>query len=372
MHVGVALVVTCLAACSGAPIAAQPAPPEMTPEATTAPTEVGGPNQVAAPVSTSVADQAATTQSTAPADGDRPGSAQSTVASQGDQPASAQSTGASDIGQPTSSQTSAAESAPAAAEQSSQPASSPTGADQTAPQSATELASCDPNAPPPPPLPRPGSGAAPGAFSGFRTPLPPAPLYDPPGPKRVGLQAGHWLVDQVPAELHGLEAGATGGGKQEWQVNLDVAQRTAALLEASGIQTDVLPSTVPPHYQANAFIALHADGDSSGGDRGFKVARPGFSSIPDVDDRLVDTINQTYGSETELPRDDEHISLRMRYYYAFNSRRYCHAVAPGVPQAIVEMAYLTNATDRQYLIGDPQRLAHALADSIQAFLASEP
>jgi N-acetylmuramoyl-L-alanine amidase len=246
--------------------------------------------------------------------------------------------------------------------------------DTSADASAAQLASCDPNAPPPAPLPRPGSGSAQaqGFFRGFRDPLSPAPLYDPPGPKRVGLQAGHWMVDRVPPELHGLEAGATGGGKQEWQVNLDVAQSTGALLEASGIQVDVLPATVPPHYQANAFIAIHADGDTTGADRGFKVARPGFSSIPDVDDRLVDAINQTYGAETELPRDDPHISLRMRYYYAFNSRRYCHAVVPGVPQAIIEMAYLTNATDRQYLIGDPQKLAHALADSIQAFLATTP
>jgi hypothetical protein len=211
-----------------------------------------------------------------------------------------------------------------------------------------------------------------GAFRSFRDPLPPAPLYDPPGPKRVALQAGHWLVDQVPAELRGLEAGAVGGGRQEWQVNLDVAQRTGSLLEDAGFQVDVLPSTVPPHYQANVFVALHADGDTSGQDHGFKVARPGFSSIPSIDDRLVDQINQTYGAETELPRDDEHISLRMRYYYAFNSRRYCHAVMPGVPQAIVEMAYLTNAGDRQYLIGDPQKLAQALADSIQNFLATTP
>jgi hypothetical protein len=36
------------------------------------------------------------------------------------------------------------------------------------------------------------------------------------------------------------------------------------------------------------------------------------------------------------------------------------------------MAYLTSATDRQYLIGDPDRLARALADSIQAFLATLP
>jgi hypothetical protein len=176
----------------------------------------------------------------------------------------------------------------------------------------------------------------------------------------------------VPAELRGLGGGAVGGGRQEWEVNLDVAERTAALLEDAGIQADVLPATVPEHYQANLFLALHADGDTSGQTRGFKVARPGFSSIPSVDDRLVDTLNQSYASETELPRDDEHISLRMLYYYAFNSRRYCHAVMPGVPQAIIEMAYLTNATDRTYLIGDPDKLAHALSDGIQAFLSTLP
>jgi hypothetical protein len=78
---------------------------------------------------------------------------------------------------------------------------------------------------------------------------------------------------------------------------------------------------------------------------------------------IVDAINQTIGSQTKLSRDDEHISLRMRYY-AFNSRRYC----PRSARAIIEMAYLSNATGRQCLIGDHQRLA----DSIQAFLATTP
>src|SRR5207237_3580398 len=130
------------------------------------------------------------------------------------------------------------------------------------------------------PLPVPGSARAQDFFRSFRTPLPPAPLYDPPGQKRVGIQAGHWLTDQVPPELGRLQAGAVGGGKQEWEVNLDVAQRAAVLLESANIQVDVLPATVPPSYRANAFIALHADGDPAGVANGFKVARPGFSSLP--------------------------------------------------------------------------------------------
>jgi N-acetylmuramoyl-L-alanine amidase len=222
------------------------------------------------------------------------------------------------------------------------------------------------------PLPSPGSPRSQEYFRSFRAPLPAAPLYNPPGPRRIGLQAGHWLTDQVPPELGRLQAGAVGGGKQEWEVNLDVAQRTAALLRGTGVEVDVLSSTIPPRYRANAFIALHADGDPAGQARGFKVARPGFSSVPDIDDRLVHVLNQAYAADTELPRDDEHISLRMRYYYAFNSRRYCHAVAPGVPQAIVEMGYLTSPVDRRLLIGNPDRLARGLAAGIQTFLTTLP
>jgi N-acetylmuramoyl-L-alanine amidase len=358
---GVALAVVAAVVCGGAPTAAQPAPAVEPAVALTDTPAIAASAAVDQPTpDPALAGQTVAQPPTAPP---REPVAQTSVTAPTEEPTPitvVQSTPPPDPGQPT------AQAALALPTSEPDPASD-AGA---APQTTAALASCDPNAPPPLPLPVPGSAAAQGFFRGFRDPLPPAPLYDPPGPKRVGLQAGHWLINQVPPELRGLQGGASGGGKQEWEVNLDVAERTAAILGDTGVQTDVLPSTVPPHYQANAFIAIHADGDTSGATRGFKVARPGFSSIPDVDDRLVEAINQTYGTETELPRDDAHISLRMRYYYAFNSRRYCHAVVPGVPQAIIEMAYLTNATDRQYLIGDPQRLAQALADSILAFLST--
>jgi len=58
----------------------------------------------------------------------------------------------------------------------------------------------------------------------------------------------------------------------------------------------------------------------------------------------------------------------MRWYYAFNARRYQHAVAPGVPQAIIETGFLTSSADRQYLIGDPDRVARGIANGILRFL----
>jgi N-acetylmuramoyl-L-alanine amidase len=206
----------------------------------------------------------------------------------------------------------------------------------------------------------------------FREPLPASELWNPPGPKRVGLQAGHWLNDQTPPELRGLQGGSAGGGKQEWEVNLDIALRTAAILEDAGVAVDVLPATVPVRYRAHAFISIHADGDPAGRLSGFKIARPGFSSVPAADDRLVALLNDAYQAATGLHRDDEHISLRMRYYYAFNSRRFCHAVAPGVPQAIVEAGFLTSAADRQLLLGNPDAAASGIASGILAFLHADP
>src|SRR5262245_15422224 len=52
---------------------------------------------------------------------------------------------------------------------------------------------------------------------GFRAPLPAAPVWNPPGQPRVGLQAGHWRNEEVPPELGRLQGGSFGGGKQEWQ-----------------------------------------------------------------------------------------------------------------------------------------------------------
>ena len=233
---------------------------------------------------------------------------------------------------------------------------------------------CDPNRAPAPLGQGQGQSGQPqpGGFSSFRAPLPAAPLFNPPGQKRVGLQAGHWRLENLPAELGRLQGGAVGGGKQEWEVNLDIARRAQALLEGMGYAVDLLPAVVPVRYQAHAFISIHADGDTAGTLTGYKIARPGFSSIPEVDDRLVKALYDTYGPATGLRRDDEHITLRMLYYYAFNSRRYCHAVAPGVPQAIVETGFLTSAADRQLLIGNPGAAARGIAEGVDAFLDSLP
>ncbi|MBY0310319.1 N-acetylmuramoyl-L-alanine amidase [Patescibacteria group bacterium] len=61
----------------------------------------------------------------------------------------------------------------------------------------------------------------------------------------------------------------------------------------------------------------------------------------------------------------------MSGYYAFNWRRYDHAVHPQTPSAIVEMGFLTNASDRRLMTTEPGRVAQGIVGGILAFLASE-
>jgi len=213
----------------------------------------------------------------------------------------------------------------------------------------------------------------PAAFrAGFRDPLPQSPVWNPAGPKRVGIQIGHWFTGQLPPELGRLSAGTSAGGWSEWEVNLLIGQRVVQQLEEAGVQADLLPAVIPIRYRAQAFVAIHGDGDTSGALNGYKIARPGFSSIPAADDELVRAMYDEYGAATGMRRDsDIHISLRMTYYYAFNTRRYQHAIDLGTPAAIIETGFLTNGSDRAFLTGQPDVAARGITNGILRFLSLE-
>lgn len=208
--------------------------------------------------------------------------------------------------------------------------------------------------------------------SGFRDPLPRSPVWNPPGPKRVGLQAGHWNTSDLPHELRRLSPGASAGGWTEAEVNLLIARHAARFLEEAGVDVDILPTVIPIRYRAHAFVAIHADGDLSGRLSGYKIARPAISSIPEADDEFVRIMYEEYGAATGLRRDsDAHISRRMLYYYAFNTRRYQHAIDLGTPAQLIETGFLTNAEDRAFLTGRPDLAGRGIANGILRFLALE-
>jgi N-acetylmuramoyl-L-alanine amidase len=213
----------------------------------------------------------------------------------------------------------------------------------------------------------------PGGWSQWGRAQPSTPVWNPPGTKRVGLQAGHFEYLDAPGELLSLRRnpGAPGGGRIEWQVTIELARQAAGMLKDLGYEVDVLPVTIPVRYRAHAFVAIHVDGSENTGLRGYKLARPNFSSIPAVDDRFLEIAHDAYGQVTGLPDNSEYVTGRMRNYYAFNARRYQHAVAPGVPQLIYETGFMSNWADRQFLFNQPEVAAGAIVEGIVRFLEQD-
>lgn len=194
-----------------------------------------------------------------------------------------------------------------------------------------------------------------------------------PGPIRVGVQIGHYQNDEVPEELSGLTrngSGAVGGGTTELATVKVIAERLKPLLEEQGMMVDLLPATVPVDYYADAFVSMHADGNNSPSVSGFKIAGPRFDysgrSVP-----LVAALESAYAVGTGL-RKDENITRRMSGYYAFNWRRYEHALHPMTPAAIVETGFMTNPEDRALLVNQPDVVAEAIADGLIAFFTENP
>ncbi|MBY0538122.1 N-acetylmuramoyl-L-alanine amidase [Patescibacteria group bacterium] len=197
------------------------------------------------------------------------------------------------------------------------------------------------------------------------------PTTRPAGPPRVGIQAGHWQRENLPNELSGLtgSSGATAGGYTETEVNLAVAEEVVKLLTNAGIEVTLLPVTVPIDYLADAFISIHADGNTDTSISGFKIAPP-RTDYSGKAQRLVDAMYPTYEQATGLKRD-EAFTRRMSGYYAFNWRRYDHAVHPQTPSAIVEMGFLTNASDRTLMTTQPALIAEGIANGIINYLTAE-
>ncbi|MEO7912818.1 MAG: N-acetylmuramoyl-L-alanine amidase [Roseiflexaceae bacterium] len=186
-------------------------------------------------------------------------------------------------------------------------------------------------------------------------------------PKRVGIQVGHWQAKDLPDELARLRtsSGAFAAGHAEAQINLEIAKRVVELLQSYGMAADLLPATIPPGYDADAFVSIHADGASSGSSRGFKLATPWRTSR--ASQHLADTLTDEYAKMTKLPQDGA-ITVNMRGYYAFNYRRHTHAIAKTTPAVIIETGFLTSAADRTMIVGHPDTVANGIANGIIRYL----
>lgn len=211
-----------------------------------------------------------------------------------------------------------------------------------------------------------------GAFvqqNGVRIPKPAMPS----GPRRIGIQVGHLDTDEAPAELGTritFQTGTSWAGVDEVDVNMDIAQRVKAQLVARGYVVDIIPTTVPPGYIADVFLALHMDGDETRQKSGFKIAH-GSRRGP-YEGRLVSLLRDEYAKQTGLEWDAVGISRNMTNYYPFNWGRYQHAAAPHTPAAILEMGFLSNGHDRSLMLDHGDGVALAIVNGVQRFLDEVP
>jgi N-acetylmuramoyl-L-alanine amidase len=188
------------------------------------------------------------------------------------------------------------------------------------------------------------------------------PTASRPSAKHIGILAGHW----------GYDSGAIcADGLQEVDITTDIARRAAEQLRALGYTVEVLKEQEPDvpeaplqNFQAAAFISLHADSCVASETTGFKVARWAFSTMPEVEDRLVDCIYAEYGRATGLPRHDDSITIDMWNYYAFRE------IAEATPGAILELGFM--AGDRGLLVQRPDVVAEGVVNGLRCFLESPP
>jgi len=197
-------------------------------------------------------------------------------------------------------------------------------------------------------------------------PIPtPADWRTPDGPVRIALQAGHWRADEAPDELSGLKDNGTRWGETaEWELNLEIARLAGGMLEELGYEVDILPAVVPPGYRAHLFVAIHADGSNDPGASGYRVASPRRDATGRAT-RAAELLERSYGEATGIRRLPD-TTRRMRNYYAFNFRRYEHALHPMTIGVILETGFMTSARDRRVLFDAPERAARGIVAAVTA------
>ncbi|MBN1135019.1 MAG: N-acetylmuramoyl-L-alanine amidase [Anaerolineae bacterium] len=171
--------------------------------------------------------------------------------------------------------------------------------------------------------------------------------------KKVGIVAGHWQNDSGAICPDGLE---------EVSINLDVASRVVAILQYEGYEAELLAEFDDrlPRYRADAFLSIHTDSCEIPEASGFKVARLAASSIPEIEDRLVECLIREYGEATGLAFHKDSITFDMTGYHAFKE------IDPQTPGAIIELGFM--AADRDLLINHSYEVAQGIARGIVCFL----
>lgn len=192
--------------------------------------------------------------------------------------------------------------------------------------------------------------------------------------RRVGLQVGHWRIEDHPDEQATLRrfSGAYYRGYDEWEINILIAEQVRDRLTAAGVVVELIPATVPVAYAADAFVSIHVDGvtgPQAATRRGWKLATPFRASA--ASQALAAAISATYPQITGLPDDPQGPSYDMRAYYAFAYYRYRHSIAPTTPAVLIETGFMTHPADREVLFTQTELIAEGIARGVLHYLAND-
>ena len=89
--------------------------------------------------------------------------------------------------------------------------------------------------------------------------------------------------------------------------------------------------------------------------RGWKLAppwRPSFASR-----EISEALKASFRSEERLKEDVGGVTVGMRGYFGFSSHRYLHASSPYTPAVLIELGFVTNASDRELMVTQPEYYA---------------
>ena len=161
-------------------------------------------------------------------------------------------------------------------------------------------------------------------------------------------------------------------GLEEVDINLDVAQRVASLLDSLGYETDLMQEFDPrlEGYFALALVSIHSDSCEAFPNAvppatGFKVASvvESESLVPEAEDRLVNCLSQIYAARTGMYFHSNSITVDMDRYHTF------YEIDARTPAAIIEIGFMY--ADRQMLTQRPDLVAQGIVDGIVCFLRED-
>lgn len=157
----------------------------------------------------------------------------------------------------------------------------------------------------------------------------------------------------------GRRSGNT-GTPGEVEYNVVISKRVMTKLESEGIEVWLYGADdVPRGLRCDAFLALHCDGAKSPDANGFSLGYP--DHLGDAGE-LARCLRQSYGASTGIRFRGYNITRSLRCYYAFSRVK-----ARG--RAVIELGFLTNPSERCYLLENAELVAEGVADGLLQFLA---